>query len=478
MPDFNKYSFFETPYSVASTLAKEITDHLPNRSSSFTVIDACAGSGRLSLQLVKHLPQYCIDVTLFDIQQDLLEVAKKQFTSEGFRVKTICIDLLRADVRHYCCHADIILCNPPFKGYRQCTLNERVLLRQFGLPPYNDIACAFVLRLLSYAPKNTILGILLRRDILWSKGYETFRHLVDSYANVLATVDLGRALLSNSGKAKSCALVLQRRDNCITGSSCNQQTIKVANSWTTLTALSLTLAGFAKVERGKGWIELSELADVIAGPNTGNDSYFFDVHDSQYKVVRLPPSQRAEQLWAEERAVSIIWKPEQFTQRRNLQYQGQPGIVYRLASSKFVTGILPAGLHFLSATPAIIPKDKKYLNLIIGCALTPAWRTAVRASIKSTNFTPSSVSRMLIPEYRTEVANSLEELGELAYKIVESYLFKKSIVPTSFEMEKFNLRLAAVNTELAALLGFDNQCASLYWGFSKPKSASSTDILG
>jgi SAM-dependent methyltransferase len=325
MPDLNEYSFFETPYSVASTLAKEITDHLPNRSSSFTVIDACAGSGRLSLQLVKHLPQYCIDVTLFDIQQDLLEVAKKQFTSEGFRVKTICIDLLRADVRHYCCHADIILCNPPFKGYRQCTLNERVLLRQFGLPPYNDIACAFVLRLLSYAPKNTILGILLRRDIWWSKGYETFRHLVDSYANVLATVDLGRALLS---------------------------------------------------------------------------------------------------------------------------------------------------------TPAIIPKDKKYLNLIIGCALTPAWRTAVRASIKSTNFTPSSVSRMLIPEYRTEVANSLEELGELAYKIVESYLFNKSIVPTSFEMEKFNLRLAAVNTELATLLGFDNQCASLYWGFSKPKSASSTDTLG
>ena len=34
MPDLNKYSFFETPYSVASTLAKEITDHLPNRDAN------------------------------------------------------------------------------------------------------------------------------------------------------------------------------------------------------------------------------------------------------------------------------------------------------------------------------------------------------------------------------------------------------------------------------------------------------------
>lgn len=73
------------------------------------VWDVCTGSGCLGIGLKKALPQH--HVTLSDLSDDALKVAKENAASNGVEVDLLQGDLLEPFAGK---KADVILCNPPY----------------------------------------------------------------------------------------------------------------------------------------------------------------------------------------------------------------------------------------------------------------------------------------------------------------------------------------------------------------------------
>jgi hypothetical protein len=151
-----------------------------------------------------------------------------------------------------------------------------------------------------------------------------------------------------------------------------------------------------------------------------------------------------------------LWKPSAFSQRRNLNFQSKPGVVYRLCGAQFVTSILPKGIFFLSATPAIIPKVSEYLDLITGIALLPAWRLYVRKTIRSTNFTPSAVALVLCPPSKSSLGLAAARIGRSARKIADRTV-KGFEVPNA-SLRRLSVKIEIVDRAVAELLGISS-CA-------------------
>lgn len=116
----------------------------------------------------------------------------------------------------------------------------------------------------------------------------------------------------------------------------------------------------------------------------------------------------------------ILWDVAQFSNRRNLSFQGQAGVAYRLCGAQFVTSVLPRGAYFLSSTPAIIPKDPEYLDLITGTATLIRWRVYVRSTVQSINFTPGAIADLFCPAPDSRFGCEVANLGRLVRRLVGS----------------------------------------------------------
>lgn len=96
---------FETEQLVVNTIEK-INELWPNQ--VIDLIDLGTGSGAIGLSIKKRLPH--INVTLLDISEKALEVAKKNASNLDLNVKYILNDMLENIVNKY----DVIISNPPY----------------------------------------------------------------------------------------------------------------------------------------------------------------------------------------------------------------------------------------------------------------------------------------------------------------------------------------------------------------------------
>lgn len=96
---------FETEQLVVNTVEK-IKELWPNQ--SIDLIDLGTGSGAIGLSIKKKLPD--VNVTLLDISEKALEVAKKNATNLDINVKYILNDMLENLANKY----DVIVSNPPY----------------------------------------------------------------------------------------------------------------------------------------------------------------------------------------------------------------------------------------------------------------------------------------------------------------------------------------------------------------------------
>lgn len=96
---------FETEQLVINTIEK-INTLWPNQ--NIDLIDLGTGSGAIGLSIKKRLPH--INVTLLDISDKSLEVAKKNAHNLGIEVKFILNDMLENLANKY----DVIISNPPY----------------------------------------------------------------------------------------------------------------------------------------------------------------------------------------------------------------------------------------------------------------------------------------------------------------------------------------------------------------------------
>lgn len=96
---------FETEQLVVNTIEK-INEIWPNQ--VIDLIDLGTGSGAIGLSIKKKLPQ--VNVTLLDISEKALEVAKTNANKMNLNVKYILNDMLENIANKY----DVIISNPPY----------------------------------------------------------------------------------------------------------------------------------------------------------------------------------------------------------------------------------------------------------------------------------------------------------------------------------------------------------------------------
>ena len=405
-------SFFPTPPTISDKLVKLIGEVCKfDNNRPLRVADICAGEGELLCEFLKS-ERFVIDSsTVIEIDQDLLRSAYVRLR-EYPSVQFCLVDAFGEEISSILADADLVLCNPPYKGYRKCNENERKAIKTWGLPPYNDLACAFVLHIISSASPCTSLGFVLRTDMLAGWGYRDFRAQIEELSTVLAVDHLSSRVMSQHGSTK-CSLLVVRS---------HESGKKVVHNGQLKTS-HFVLPESSQVIKllDSGWIRLRVIADVVSGPNTGDDARYI-TQEGNSQVIRLQRSSEQDQLWDEGRLEQINWNASRFVARRNLVHQGRPGLAYRLAGRSFVCSILPAGTFFLSRSPAILPRALSNLHLVTGCGLLGAWRRLVRSMVRSTNFTPGAVAEVPIPGINSEIGQRAVAVGKMARRHVSNHL--------------------------------------------------------
>jgi hypothetical protein len=421
------FRFFCTPERPALRLADLVLRSA--RPGPLRVIDLCCGTGALASALSLMAPDRLSSIWLIDRSPERLLEAKSKLEGQPGQLHAT-IGAFGLDsglsVADFC--PDVVVLNPPFVGYR---VQERWMMdwkRRLGLVGYMDVACAFVLACVEQCPEGTIIGAVIRKDILHSAGYRPFFDRVRAKAEILSTEECAEAFLPRSKKAL-CALIVLR-----VARECGRLDSPLAR------------------RRGEAFSEVGEIAHVVAGPNTGSDANFLDAEESNAVIARID-GRGPTAYWSRRSQRRILWKPEIFSHRRNLKYQGRSGFVYKLAGSSFRTRLLLANEKFLSATPAVIPVNIEMLPLLVGTAALPAWRDYVRQTIRSLNFTPSAVAACLMPEPGSALGNLVNRLGcEILQvsQIAQYHECECEVFPE--QLDSFAAANTAIRADLQALV--------------------------
>ena len=438
----NPNSFFETPEPIARTLAAEISKYivLPDL-ENLRVLDLCAGTSRLAIALMAETSSTSIDLELIDIDRTLLEVASTHISEHCSIVSCNSIneDCFSPAAKLSISKADVIICNPPFKGYRKCSAIERELILKENLSINNDLACAFVVYSIRNAKLGALLGFVIRRDMIYGRGYSRFREILERTLHIkYLDSDCGKVMSASS--STNCALVIGIKRE--TGS--NEEN----------NILSL----YKESPSPEDWIALKSIANVVAGPNTGADSKFLD--GGADAVIKPQSSKLSSEFWSSSRLQNINWSPNEFSQRRNLKYQGCEGVAYRIAGANFTCSLLPKGCYFLSRSPAILPIEIKNLDFISGLALSNIWKSYARAEIRTTNFSPGSVAELRVPYPDSKVGTMISKVGGEARNLINEYLTSG----VQGGLESCNSTLLSVDLILNDMLDSRFENKSLYWG--------------
>lgn len=373
-------SFFETPPDVSDELARLTWARLPT-AGRIDVVDACAGDGALSRSFLAAAPATA-RVRLGLVENNAVRLRRCVHNLPANIDWQATSDLFHEKAGSLVRNADIVLMNPPFAGVRGKSMSASLADFQKHTS-YPDIGCHYILQIVKKMKPGAVLGLVFRRNAFVSRAYREFRRDFAELGTIEKFVDVGRRLRPGSGAAESALIIYRARkrdDNCWL----KQQEITEAAREGSL------LIG--------GWRSLSHIAKVRAGPSVRNEQKELLGGDSALvRVVEVPPVHNGSRLWGPGFFYRMHWAPAAFSVPRNLSSQGCAGFVYKLAASEFRTAILPSGYHFLSSTPAVLPRRPYDLNFITGCALLPSWRSLVRQWVPSSNFTPGAIEEVYVP---------------------------------------------------------------------------------
>jgi len=395
-------SFFETPADVAEDLAALLAEYLTTDSSPL-LVDACAGAGALALASLRVLSERKPEVALIEINPSLLSKAAEACGTRRTGSATP-IDVFSREAAELIGQADAVLLNPPFAGARGGTFGPTLAGMQDDRR-YPDVGCHYILHIAERMRPGVPLAFIFRKDAFVSRAYQGFWSDFAALGSVLRLVGVHRRLRPTSGAAESLLGVFVREartDRC----------------WLRRRAAE----DFARTGQllRLGWRRLGSVAYVRAGPSIRNElkRAVADHFPKIVRVIDIPPLHDGLDLWGPSFSYDMDWNPAAFSVPRNLTCQGRPGFVYRLAASEFRTAVLPRGFHFISATPAVMPRKPYDLHFVTGCSLVPAWRQLVRSWIASSNFTPGAVEDVLVPFSSFGLYRSISQLGRQVREIL------------------------------------------------------------
>lgn len=389
-------SYFRTPVGVAEELASLVRPFTERALNPF-IVDACAGDGVLGGTAAQAHGK-AAKVAFLETDDLLLKAAQKNF-KDRLKEDLAPTNLFSPAATSLIGKADLIVMNPPFAASRRVQLGA-ILKTLQAQTAYPDIGCHFILHVAQSMQAGTPLGFIFRRDAFYSRAYKQFWESLTSLGTLYELKDIRRRLRPRSGAAESVLAVFVAGE-------------KSKKCWLNRRAIFETNRQVRLLRRG--WRRLGDIANVRAGPSIKTQLKKARIEPFSLKrVIQIPQSHDGSILWAPEFTFDMNWEPASFSVPRNLACQGHQGFVYKLAGSEFRTALLPVGFHFISSTPAVLPKRSFDLNFLVGCSMLPAWREMVRNWVQSTNFTPSAVEDVFVPYSTTKLYRELSEVGRMA----------------------------------------------------------------
>lgn len=389
-------SFFETPLDVAEELA-ELIKPLILGGVAPLVVDACAGTGVLGAAALNATGRIG-RVSFIETNAGLLRSAISRV--RGYVVgPTKPLDVFSREAEEIIRSADLVMMNPPFAGIRGEHLSGTLSSLQ-NFATYPDIGCQYFIHLARIIRPGVPLGFVFRRNAFLSRSYQNFWTELENLGTIIVLKDIQRRLRPSSGAAEAVIGVF------VAGSSSHRCWLKQRSS-----------QNFERQGQllRRGWRRLGDVARVRAGPSIKSELKSICPSPSMSRrVIDVPTGHDGSLLWSDDFSFEMEWEPSAFSVPRNLGFQGRAGFVYKLAASDFRTCILPHGYHFISATPAVLPKKPYDLNFVTGCSLLPSWRKMVRDWVASSNFTPSAVEDVFVPFNSFELYRKISKLGALA----------------------------------------------------------------
>lgn len=396
------------------------------------VIDACAGRGMIGISFSKVAKERTSQLTY--IEQDTKLGSLPEDAKRLMDTRWVHGDVFDVHLTSLIKSADIILCNPPFMRISKMQNPPRPFVTPGKLWQLRDIGCYTAAYLAQQSAPGALLGFILRKDFLFSSGYEDFRQLLVHFCEVIEWSLLGRSLKDGSGAAESIVLVCRRRHQVDPLEDLQRQPwgshqafYNPPNDWA-------PLGHFATVKAG--WSVRGQLQRCESAMDC---TYVMSIKDWD-----------PDKIWQMSYSTPIKLSDVSVSARRNSDHQGRPGICYKLAGGEFQTSILPEGHFFFSNCPAIQPRDATKLDLITGIAMVPSWRRFVRASVRSTNFSPGYVAMVPIP-FSGELGRDLAILGALARKAMMDCGFTSSVTLD----HSTNAIVRSLDDKIAKALQFD-----------------------
>lgn len=390
-------AFYETPSGVADLLCGRLLRWLTQ--GPLSILDACAGRGVLGLALISHLGKEAVRQAMFiELDAELAAGLQSRLVHAGPEISVHAADILGSEAAAALTQADVVIANPPFLTMNRWRQVSNRSIEREGKRFFPDVSCYIVLQLTRKSRPGTILGFIVRRELLTSSGYAEFRTFLDPLFELLDVVDLGRQLIPGSGSAESVILIGRRR------SDVEQAREPSVSSWG-----KHPLA----LHPPPGWLLLSDVASVRAGPSVRSLEDAPSTGQRLVPIAVIPPRFESSKIWSSDLYRVVDWDGLNFAARRNMAHQGKPGFVYKLAGKRFVTAILPTGHRFLSNCPAVQPKLGRNLDFVTGCGMLSSWRMLVRECVLSKNLSPLSVAQVPVPT-SSPLMSSIEALGRAA----------------------------------------------------------------
>lgn len=314
--------FFETPDSIACIAIDRLEEIVKKKEyNNVSILDLCSGHGKLAFSSINKLKEKVKNIVLIDHDQDLLDFSRKNEPESKSEIEYIKCDAFSEKAERIIKKANIILCNPPYQGFSKCSEVNKEIIRKYQFGRSLDFATAFVMQIVKKAKEGAILVFIIRRDMLFGKAYSGFVEKLNSKLDIEDVILNSGRVFGRSGSTESAILFGVRSNNP-----------------------KKSIENFEINNHPKNWVKLGDIANVVSGPNTGNDKKFLDCGDE--KAIRMQPSLEYNVLWSKNRLQQIHWSPKLFSNRRNIRYEGLPGVVYRLTGAKFICSVLPAGVFF------------------------------------------------------------------------------------------------------------------------------------
>ena len=172
------------PRSDTETLVETLIDYIGNR--KLRVIDIGTGTGCIGISIAKYTPA---EVTLVDVNENALNMAKHNADINGVNVKTQCLDILTSVPEG---EYDIVVSNPP---YIKSEVIKSLQTEVRDYEPHRALdggedGLMFYRRITEIAPKMLSGGGTLAYEIGYDQGEDVKNIMKTSFVDIQIIKDL------------------------------------------------------------------------------------------------------------------------------------------------------------------------------------------------------------------------------------------------------------------------------------------------